>query len=932
MPKRAQYFKNTVGCVSISMLLIIVGCMTNRDTNTRSMKMVEPRVSTGLISAEANDAGLAMMREALQQWNTDSIVAEYQEDQTANQNAELDVTAQPEAVILPAEEPPAANSTNTDPAAITPPSSTPKIYPANAGRMIALQKMSTNEIGELIDSLSIKLETEHSYAPATAKQLAILPAPPSGIQATRAIARVESATSVKVIRFGFRTYASQLPQLWVYGLHLNDNQLGINPDVESIQPQVDAVVAQIAQLRQAIPSGELSRKIIQLSYTDAANATKTLKALGINAHVNVDAIPAALNYDQLPLVAAMPSAKPEQTAIVGKNSSSGSNKYGATMIPTQAGDLHHDINAAPLSQLLVLYHPAHPEQYSRVENILDEYVDRPARQIFIEGMVLEISEDGLDELGIEWEFQNGHFDFTLGSLDVGGALQTLDGVFDDSADLSAQLNVTLQALVQDGKAEILSRPSVLTLNGRQAAIRVGEDIPIATSQEGTSGSSNKVSFNFYYIPVGILLNVRPRMNRDGTEISMLVDATVSATVPGRDLEIRSNDNELLASAPTIASRRVQTYGRIRDSTPYIIGGLVATTRTEIEEKVPLLGDLPLIGAAFRTSKVTDRRREVIIVLTPYVLPEDSWITRSLPKGDDFFDSTKMELFRDAYRIRAEDVFDLRFLIENKRLKAYRELADNIVSQNFELANQSPFSQYANGRIPGEKTLIHRMIYELIKRTKVDTKLDPERIIYLEEEQVEGYHVQFLSRLLASLGNNSNDMNSFFERDTGKAVAITYNYDRESMDIEKLGSEPLPEISLVDCADRGEWKQLLWDLNQPTESGRHRFTIVLHDRKDIERLQRAIMLKRILNMNGGEEALNFKTFRLGKLLMMPETKPDQVTVIDADVARYFYHTELYYAAALQEIEASMKAMDAALRMPQYQMYLENVELPPSELDN
>ena len=98
---------------------------------------------------------------------------------------------------------------------------------------------------------------------------------------------------------------------------------------------------------------------------------------------------------------------------------------------------------------------------------------------------------------------------------------------------------TIRALIRTGKAEILSRPSVLTLDNRQSTIRVGQDIPIASSLEGLGSDSTKVSFQFDYLPTGILLNIRPRINESGAEVSMLIDTIVSAKVPGEDLEMKS---------------------------------------------------------------------------------------------------------------------------------------------------------------------------------------------------------------------------------------------------------------------------------------------------------------------------------------------------------------------------------------------------------
>jgi len=251
-----------------------------------------------------------------------------------------------------------------------------------------------------------------------------------------------------------------------------------------------------------------------------------------------------------------------------------------------------------------------------VRRLLDSFIDRPARQIFIEGMVLEISERGLTELGIDWTHLStvAPLSASLGSLSVGTEttldatifdLSELDDIFRD--DFLLNWKTTISALIRTGKAEILSRPSVLTLNNRQATIRV-------SSTEGMTGYANKLKFEFNYLSTGILLNIRPRINEAGTEVSMLIDTIVSAVVPDEGLEVRAADDPdlILASAPTISTRRVQTYGRIRNNTPFIIGGLVARDKTSIQDKIPILGDLPWVGMAFRSTKIENLKREVIL--------------------------------------------------------------------------------------------------------------------------------------------------------------------------------------------------------------------------------------------------------------------------------------------------------------------------------
>lgn len=909
--------KVVLGSLAGSVLLaglVALGCSSQKK-QVRSIEMDEPRVVGGTMllpgELEESSDGLARIAAALDKLDEPIITPGMLENLRARleseQREELDAS------VLRVAEAHAIEEVGTQEVELI-------AIPENAGRLITLERMSASEISELIASITLRFQAEKGYKTAAPVLEARMGPRPEAVSTGPVLSSGTPEGDQTLVRFGYVSYMSQLPQLWVQGLTIHaDGSITPSPVVDSVQEMVTGSIDQLKQMRTGLTPKDLARELVQLSYVNTDSALKALKGLGINTIPSVEGLPATINYDQLPMVTVMPGPAADTMGLVGDVDST-AGAFGQTSTPTKASSLNPNVLMGPTSELMIVYHPAHPEQYSLVRQLLDQYIDRSARQVFVEGLVLEISEEGLDELGIEWSYQQGSVDFVLGSLSPTGLTDTLGLTNIEDRTLVKNWAVELRALVREGKAEVLSRPSVLTLDNRQATIRVGEDIPIATSQEGFAGNSNKIAFNFKYLATGILLNIRPRINEAGDEVSMLIDTVVSAQVPGRDLEIRSTDGDLLASAPTVSTRRVQTYARIDNKTPLIIGGLVSRDLSISEDKVPFLGDLPIIGNAFRSKRQSTEKREVIIVLTPYVLLDDAPISRTLPKDDDLFDNTGNQLFRDAYRIRAQDVFDLRFLAENKRLRIYRDLAHELIKNNFRLANVEPFSEFAGDTIPGEEILVHRMIYELIKRTKVDERVNPQRIIYFEEKDYEGYNVRFLDSMLSKLGDGQSP-ESFFELNPGKAIAITYTYKRESMARRDLAAEPIPEVALVDCPNRDAWQQLLWDMNQPNSDGIDRFTILIQDPRDIMRLQRAIMLKRVVLLNGGEEALSLKNFTIGKILHTPELSDETVTVIDADTARYFFHTELYYAALIKRIEDTLKLFDEAIDKPGVQIYLD-----------
>jgi len=804
--------------------------------------------------------------------------------------------------------------------------------PADAGRLFTLDKLSRTELNELIDALVLMFETEHGYGPANASLADYLPPLPTGIARGDLLARSDD-DGLHLIRLGYRTYISRPAQLWAYGIVIEKELATTNTDLGAINPTVGEIMASIATVKEDMRAIDLNSEIIQLSFITTDTALAALSGLGMNTVIGENTMPKSMGFDALPIISAMPSPSADSLSLVGGVSSVSRDSQGLTLIPSVASQMKSETVSGPTSQLLVLYHPAHPEQFSRVTSMLKDMIDVPARQVFIEGMVLEISEEGLEDLGVDWQFSDGNASLSLGSLNTSLAAQTLNLLVDGDLNLASNLRVRLRALVQDGKAEILSRPSVLTLDNRQATIRVGEDIPIAKSQEGTAGDSNRIAFDFRYIPTGILLNVRPRVDAENDQISMQIDTTVSSVVPGADLEIRSPDNTLLASAPTISSRRVQTYARIGNNTPFIIGGLVSRDRSVRRDKVPFLGDLPLIGGLFRAERTESRKTEVIIVLTPYVLPENERLGRNTPKSEsNLFNSTGNVLFRDAYRLREEEVFDLAFLTEGRRLQLARDVANAVIRSNYKLASIAPFKEFAGNGTPGEGVIVTRMIYEVVKNRAIDQSVDAERLIFFVPNVLEdrtgsyaGYRVKFLNSILTDLGDGT-ELDSFFDVNQGKALYMMYTYDRDSLSGTALGSEPVPETGIIDCPDRERWGQLLWSMNQPDSTGRQRYTILIQSPEDLRRLRRAVAVKRIIALNGEYSGLTIRKFRVGTMLQMPDFKEDKVNVIDADVARYFFYTEHYYQTAVKHIEQSMNSLRETVSTPEYSRYIDPQEIP------
>ena len=224
--------------------------------------------------------------------------------------------------------------------------------------------------------------------------------------------------------------------------------------------------------------------------------------------------------------------------------------------------------------------------------------------------------------------------------------------------------------------------------------------------------------------------------------------------------------------------------------------------------------------------------------------------------EDNFDSVGHQLFRDAYRIRAEDTFDLNYLYENKQLQRMKTLADRIVASNRTLAAEYPYRHFHGKAVPGESILCYRQIYEVLKRRDLQKSLDETKIIFFEKDENirSGHRVQFLDAYLRAKAPTV-----LSEKGGKQAVALTYTLQRFSDEAASIFNEPTPSVQLIDCSDEATWSRKLWELNQPTAEGLEQFTVLLRRKKDLERLKYAVLMKKTVELNTEKLVLSLSNF-------------------------------------------------------------------------
>ncbi len=177
--------------------------------------------------------------------------------------------------------------------------------------------------------------------------------------------------------------------------------------------------------------------------------------------------------------------------------------------------------------------------------------------------------------------------------------------------LGEDFTATLRAIAQAGKAQLLSRPSVLARNNQPATIQIGQNVPLITNvRYDTFGNAiNSVT----YQPVGIILKVTPFITSDGL-VQMIVQPSTSAIDPSSSIPISAG-----VTAPIIDVRSADTVVLTPDGQTVVIGGLMRNDTGEVVTKIPVLGDIPLLGNLFKHKTSSSAKTELLIFLTPHVI-------------------------------------------------------------------------------------------------------------------------------------------------------------------------------------------------------------------------------------------------------------------------------------------------------------------------
>jgi len=334
------------------------------------------------------------------------------------------------------------------------------------------------------------------------------------------------------------------------------------------------------------------------------------------------------------------SVAPRSTSsgISSSSSSSGARQYRSN---TLLGDALIQVDSETRSVVIVTDEATHAEIEKVIANL-----DHPKPQVLIKVVFVEVTLDKDLDVGLEgsYTFNVGHNVPTAGSsttvntknatqngvttqtvtsssnavnsMNNGVAMaQTLFGAASSTAGTFGRLtsdnwSATLHMLATNGKAQVLSRPSIMARNNQEAVIVVGQEVPLVTASQITTDGNTINSIR--YQDVGIILRVTPYITSDKS-VEMIVAPEISS-LSDQTVPISSNVN-----APVINKRSAETVVVTPNATTVVIGGLMQKQNTSSVQKIPILGDIPILGIPFRHTVKSETRSELLIFLTPYII-------------------------------------------------------------------------------------------------------------------------------------------------------------------------------------------------------------------------------------------------------------------------------------------------------------------------
>jgi general secretion pathway protein D len=271
---------------------------------------------------------------------------------------------------------------------------------------------------------------------------------------------------------------------------------------------------------------------------------------------------------------------------------------------------------------------AAPDVMRDLETVIRQ-IDIKRSQVLVNAIIAEVSSEKAAELGVQWLYDGSPENAPVGVINFGGSGSGLanllatppiigDGIslaVGDTGGSGVRIGALLRALGGDGETNILSTPTLVTLDNQEAEIVVGQNVPFVTGSYSSTGTSTTPTNPFQTIQrqdVGLKLKIKPQIN-EGSAIRLDIDQEVSSLTSGTS-----------GAADLITNKRaLKTSVMVDDGEVIVLGGLVDDTLNESVQKVPVLGDIPVLGYLFSYRKSKKVKRNLMAFIHPVILRDSS---------------------------------------------------------------------------------------------------------------------------------------------------------------------------------------------------------------------------------------------------------------------------------------------------------------------
>ncbi|MES9970492.1 MAG: type II secretion system secretin GspD [Candidatus Thiodiazotropha sp.] len=321
-----------------------------------------------------------------------------------------------------------------------------------------------------------------------------------------------------------------------------------------------------------------------------------------------------------------------------------------------------DIQADEASNALIITAP--PDQFRSLQAIIRKLDIRRA-QVLVEAIIAEVSYDKAKQLGVQWIVDGTPDDkgpigvINLGSpaiSDIATAAAAGSGIsLGPGTSLgfgrfnSDRLNFAalIQALESDSTTNILSTPSITTLDNQEAEIVIGQNVPFITGSFSSTGGTSSSVNPFQTVQredVGLTLKVKPQIN-EGNSIQLEIEQEISSI----------NSSASTGTSDIVTNKRtIKTVVMVDDGNTIVLGGLIEEDLQQVEEKVPILGDVPLLGALFRSNKTSKVKRNLMVFLRPVVIRDDAVNTQIASDKYNYFRAQQLKMKQQGVNLMSDE--------------------------------------------------------------------------------------------------------------------------------------------------------------------------------------------------------------------------------------------------------------------------------------